>query len=75
MCRLADREGTLGMCPFLNASVCHPTMEMSRLGHSIVVAVYNPLAWPRTEGVRVPLDLSFTSQWTVVSKHHHPLCS
>lgn len=53
------------MCPFLNASVCHPTVEMSRLGHSILLAIYNPLGWPRTEGVRVPLHTGFTSSWTV----------
>ncbi|KAK9903926.1 hypothetical protein WJX75_000663 [Coccomyxa subellipsoidea] len=63
--QLDHAGGRLGMCPFLNASVCHPTVEMSRLGHSILLAIYNPLGWPRTEGVRVPLDTGFTSNWTV----------
>lgn len=69
-CRQLDHAGgRLGMCPFLNASVCHPTVEMSRLGHSILLAIYNPLGWPRTEGVRVPLDTGFTSNWTVTGAH------
>ncbi|BDA45668.1 Lysosomal alpha-mannosidase [Coccomyxa sp. Obi] len=57
--------GRLGLCHLLNASVCHPTVEMSRLGHSILVAMYNPLGWPRTQGIRVPIDTNFTSNWTV----------
>ena len=53
------------MCAFLNASVCHPTVEMSALGHTMLAALYNPLAWPRTEGIRVPLDASSSKSWTV----------
>lgn len=68
MCSLADLSHTgdrLGACGYLNASVCHPTVEMSRAGHNILVAVYNPLAWPRSEGVRVPVNTSFSANWTV----------
>ena len=64
MCR-EDRAPRLGMCAFLNASVCHPTVEMSALGHTMVAALYNPLAWPRTEGIRVPLNASSSKSWTV----------
>ena len=53
------------MCAYLNASMCHPTVEMSALGHTMVVALYNPLAWPRTEGIRVPLNTSSSKSWTV----------
>lgn len=60
----------MGLCHLLNASVCHPTVEMSRLGHSILVAMYNPLGWPRTQGVRVPIDTNFTSNWTVTGAPH-----
>lgn len=38
---------------------------MSRLGHSVLVAIYNPLGWPRTEGVRVPISTNFSANWTV----------
>ena len=49
----------------LNASVCHPTVEMSNLGHAILVVAYNPLGWPRKEGVRVPLNATQYASWTV----------
>ncbi len=58
-------SGRLSHCSYLNASVCHPTVEMSRLGHDILVAIYNPLAWPRSEGVRVPINTSRSANWTV----------
>lgn len=60
-----DRAGSLGLCPLLNASVCHATVEMSNLGHGMVAALYNPLAWPRAEGVRIPINTSCSSSWTV----------
>ena len=68
-CR-GDKAGSLGLCPLLNASVCHATVEMSNLGHSMVAALYNPLAWPRTEGVRVPINTSCSSSWTVRGQPH-----
>ena len=55
----------LGLCAYLNASVCHPTVEMSNLGDPMTVVAYNPLAWARAEGVRVPVNTSFTSEWAV----------
>ena len=70
LCR-EDNAGRLGLCPLLNASVCHPTVEMSNLGHSMVVALYNPLAWPRTEGVRVPINTSDTHSWTVTGQRQN----
>lgn len=68
----------LGLCPLLNASVCHPTVEMSNLGHAILVVAYNPLGWPRREGVRVPLNATQYDSWTVeggpsVWRYHHLL--
>ena len=60
----ADRP-RLGLCAYLNASVCHPTVEMSNLGDPMTVVAYNPLAWARVEGVRVPVNTSYTSNWTV----------
>ncbi len=63
-----NKAGSLGLCPLLNASVCHPTVEMSNLGHSMVAVLYNPLAWPRTEGVRIPINTSHSSSWTVTGR-------
>ena len=42
-----------------------PSVEMSALGHTMVAALYNPLAWPRSEGIRVPLNTSSSKSWTV----------
>lgn len=67
---LAHAADRLGHCGYLNASVCHPTVEMSRLGHDILVAVYNPLGWPRSEGVRVPINTSSSINWTVTGACH-----
>ena len=46
----------LQQCQLLNASVCEPSVQMSREGKGFIVAVYNALAWERaTEPIRVPL--------------------
>ena len=63
--RNGSERPRLGLCAYLNASVCHPTVEMSNLGHAMTVVAYNPLAWPRTEGLRVPVNTSYSSKWTV----------
>lgn len=75
MCRGNSADHRLGLCPLQNASVCHPTVEMSALGHAMVAAFYNPLAWPRTEGVRVPINASHSSSWTVTGTPAGPSCS
>jgi hypothetical protein len=62
---VAHTRSRLGECGYLNASVCHATVEMSCLNHSILVTVYNPLAWPRSEGIRVPINTSASHNWTV----------
>ena len=53
------------MCPFLNASVCGFTVEAWRKGQSFTVALYNPLAWPRRELVRVPITSHSPIDWAV----------
>jgi len=55
----------LQTCALLNASVCGPSVALTRSGRGLAVAVYNPLGWPRAEGVRVPVSLEAASKWAV----------
>ena len=54
----------LEQCMLLNASICEPSVTASAKGEDLLVVVYNPLAWKRTQGVRIPLAAG-TSSWTV----------
>lgn len=57
----------LQQCQLLNASVCEPSVQMSREGQGFMVAVYNALAWERaTEPIRVPLNVTAASAATWV---------
>lgn len=61
----------LQQCQLLNASVCEPSVQMSREGQGFMVAVYNALAWERaTEPIRVPLDVTAASaaSWVVTGQ-------
>ena len=61
----------LQQCQLLNASLCEPTVQMSKDGKGFMVAVYNALAWERaTEPIRVPLDESAGSvaSWVVTGQ-------
>ena len=61
----------LQQCQLLNASVCEPTVQMSKEGKGFLVAVYNALAWERaSEPIRVPLDVSAGSaaSWLVTGQ-------
>ncbi|DBB01101.1 hypothetical protein WJX77_006941 [Trebouxia sp. C0004] len=56
----------LQQCQLLNASVCEPSVQMSKQGQGFMVVVYNALAWERpTEPIRVPLDVTAEAQWVV----------
>lgn len=57
-------EAGLSMCPFLNASACATTVEATCEGQGFKVVLYNPLAWPRKELVRVPISTAH-AYWTV----------
>lgn len=64
-----DQVGAHGLrlqqCQLLNASVCEPSVQMSKEGRGFMVAVYNALAWNRaSEPIRVPLDVSVASAAT-----------
>lgn len=63
---------TLKQCQLLNASVCEPSVRMSKEGKGFLVVVYNALAWERpTEPIRVPLDVTAGSaaHWEVTGQH------
>ena len=55
----------LQTCALLNASVCGPSVALTRAGRGVGVTIYNPLAWPRAEGVRVPVSLETVAEWAV----------
>ena len=59
----------LQQCQLLNASVCEPSVQMSKQGQGFMVVVYNALAWERpTEPIRVPLDTTAEAQWVVTGQ-------
>lgn len=59
----------LQQCQLLNASVCEPSVQMSKQGQGFMVVVYNALAWERpTEPIRVPLDTTADAQWVVTGQ-------
>uniref|UniRef100_A0A5B7BPI0 Alpha-mannosidase n=1 Tax=Davidia involucrata TaxID=16924 RepID=A0A5B7BPI0_DAVIN len=47
---------TFSQCPLLNISYCPPTEEDITEGKSLVVVVYNPLGWNRTDIIRIPVN-------------------
>lgn len=58
----------LQQCQLLNASICAPSVQMTKQGKRIIVVVYNSLAWERaTEPVRVPVSMpsDVTTHWLV----------
>ena len=71
----------LQQCQLLNASICAPSVQMTKEGKRIIVVVYNSLAWERaTEPVRVPVSMpsDVTTHWLVtgvlLGSHSKPSC-
>ena len=62
----------LQTCALLNASVCGPSVALTRAGRGVGVTIYNPLAWPRAEGVRVPVSLETVADWAVTGARRCP---
>lgn len=61
----------LQQCQLLNASVCEPSVQMSKQGRGFMLAVYNALGWDRaSEPIRVPLDVTAASAavWVVTGQ-------
>ncbi|GAB2278356.1 hypothetical protein Dimus_013039 [Dionaea muscipula] len=52
-----NRETDFQQCPLLNISYCPQSETIPTDGKSIVVVIYNPLGWKRTEVVRIPVSL------------------
>ena len=64
----SDSDLVLQQCQLLNASVCEPSVQLSKQGKGFLVVVYNSLAWERpTEPIRVPIEAGDDSakQWMV----------
>ncbi|KAM7277621.1 hypothetical protein ACFE04_004755 [Oxalis oulophora] len=50
-----NSSATFLQCPLLNISYCPASEAISSHGKSLVVVIYNPLAWKREEVVRIPV--------------------
>ncbi|PON89356.1 Glucoamylase [Trema orientale] len=50
------KELTFSQCQLLNISYCPPTEEDIPEGKSLVVVAYNPLGWPHTDIVKIPVN-------------------
>ncbi|CAN1816166.1 Probable alpha-mannosidase At5g66150 [Linum perenne] len=48
-------DNTFSQCQLLNISYCAPTTEAGS-GKPLIVVVYNPLGWNRTDIVRIPVN-------------------
>ncbi|GMH41782.1 hypothetical protein BSKO_09692 [Bryopsis sp. KO-2023] len=59
-----EATGAFTDCIFLNASVCPVTVQASAQQASVSVVLYNSLAWPRKELVRVPIS-EHVSKWRI----------
>lgn len=55
----------LKSCPWLNISSCEITSRWSDEGDKGLVVVYNPLSWPRTVPVRIPISGQSSCIWHV----------
>ncbi|GAV72796.1 Glyco_hydro_38 domain-containing protein/Glyco_hydro_38C domain-containing protein/Alpha-mann_mid domain-containing protein [Cephalotus follicularis] len=63
-CLTSNRSGdqcavptpTFTQCQLLNISYCPPTEKNISQGNSVVVVVYNPLGWNRTDIIRMPVN-------------------
>ena len=65
-----DSAISLSRCALLNATVCGASVSLSARGEGVLVAVYNPLAWPREELVRVPISQHASKGWSVTGGQH-----
>ncbi|KAK7290561.1 hypothetical protein RIF29_05069 [Crotalaria pallida] len=58
--KLSSHEGNpvtdFQQCPLLNISYCPPSEATLPNGKSLVIVVYNPLAWKRDEVIRIPVS-------------------
>ncbi|CAI7761870.1 unnamed protein product [Closterium sp. NIES-54] len=59
-------------CPLLNISFCPPSQSGLGPGKTLVVVAFNPLAWARTEIVRIPVSAPSV---IVTDSNHKPIPS
>ncbi|CAI5481216.1 unnamed protein product [Closterium sp. Yama58-4] len=62
----------LETCPLLNISFCPPSQSGLEPGKTLVVVAFNPLAWARTEIIRIPVT---TPSVIVTDSTHKPIPS
>lgn len=62
--RLSAEGETLTDCPLLNASLCGPS-SLLKPGDAVTLQLWNPLAWPSTQPVRLPVPPSSRVRVTV----------
>nr|GMC73704.1 probable alpha-mannosidase At5g13980 [Ipomoea batatas] len=55
-------------CPLLNISYCPPTEIDLSIGKELVIVVYNPLGWKRTDVVRIPVTSENVNVWDSTGK-------
>ena len=60
-----DPDAVATRCPLLNVSAC-PVTESMTPGDVVAVLAYNPLAWERTEHVRIPMNAAAARRAVVV---------
>lgn len=62
----ASADGsTLRFCNYANATICEPSVRLSREGRSIRVVVYNPVAWTVRAPLRVAVSTHTSCEWIV----------
>ena len=64
----APWDGTFEECHLLNSSICTSTVTASEGPGSLHIVAYNPLAWPRSELIRVPVGKGSTAPWNVMGR-------
>ncbi|KAK9842267.1 hypothetical protein WJX81_003590 [Elliptochloris bilobata] len=57
----------------LTAALAERVVALTRAGRGLGVTIYNPLAWPRTEGVRVPVSLETVDDWALTDDTGAPV--
>ncbi|XP_031105302.1 probable alpha-mannosidase At5g13980 isoform X1 [Ipomoea triloba] len=61
-------ETKFNQCPLLNISYCPPTEIDLSIGKELVIVVYNPLGWKRTDVVRIPVTSENVNVWDSTGK-------
>ncbi|KAL6770979.1 hypothetical protein ACKKBF_B33465 [Auxenochlorella protothecoides x Auxenochlorella symbiontica] len=72
----ASADGSmLRFCNYANATICEPSVRLSREGRSIRVVVYNPVAWTVRAPLRVAVSTHSSCEWIVQGPNNETLPS